>query len=633
MKFAESSILRLLLLLVCRHKVTSFSVSRPPIRAAGSCSASSSPSAVLEQEEEARESSTSSSSGPAPFLEWIADATDEVTEWRELVVEGEIPSYLKGSLVRNGGGVWSAPGDDSSPSYLHIFDGLAKVSAWRINGESSSVQYRNQFIQSKMYQTTMRQHKLPVTITAGPSSSSVTTGTSSSGSIGMWELVQAVINSPGMDNAPVNIWDYDPENTTNDNDKNDDDDSSSTPPKKKRITARTDSPARADLSLEDLSTQSTFGTLGPPVDHWNGVVVLETAHPLYGMISSSSDTTNNNHHQDVATYNVATVVTIPRGLEIAVIRELPNGTRTAVASHPAQQGNVPYIHSFGITDRYVIAILQPLRLNLLDLSTTLQQGFLRAMQEVAQTEVMVFDLQEERLVFHECTNEKVFFYHSVSSTTTADRYHGDDDRQVCVRLCAYRTADMITGEHHFLRMDQARQGAEFRNQIPKGGVFCDITAHLDTKSLTVEWMDQQEIEQGFELPTTRYSRTYRKEQSFMIGNGQHPRYVYAYGAYANGSSNYDDWGIYKFDLQQRKVAARFVRPLHFPSEPIFVPNPAGTSEDDGVVLVQMYDGTKKETGLFVLDGRSLHVLATVWTQGHRSPMDFHGGWIPNKTNQ
>jgi carotenoid cleavage dioxygenase-like enzyme len=630
MKFAESSsILRLLLLLVCRHKVTSFSVSRPPNRAAGSCSASSSPSAVLEQEEEeARESSSSSSTGPSvPFLEWIADATDEVTEWRELVVEGVIPSYLKGSLVRNGGGVWSASGDDSSSSYLHIFDGLAKVSAWRINGESSSVQYRNQFIQSKMYQTTMRQHKLPVTITAGPSSSSVTGTSSSSRSIGMWELVQAVINSPGMDNAPVNIWDYDPENTTND--KNDND-SSSTPTTKKRITARTDSPARADLSLEDLSTRSTFGTLGPPVDHWNGVVVLETAHPLYGISSSSSDTTNSNH-QEVATYNVATVVTIPRGLEIAVIRELPNGTRTVVASHPAQQGNVPYIHSFGITDRYVIAILQPLRLNLLDLSTTLQQGFLRAMQEVAQTEVMVFDLQEERLVFHECTNEKVFFYHSVSSTvttTTTDGHRGGD-RQVSVRLCAYRTADMITGEHHFLRLDQARQGAEFRNQIPKGGIFCDITAHLDTKSLTVEWMDQQEIEQGFELPTTRYSRSYRKEQSFMIGNGQHPRYVYAYGAYANGSPNYDDWGLYKFDLLQRKVAARFVQPLHFPSEPIFVPNPAGTSEDDGVVLVQMYDGTKKETGLFVLDGISMQVVATVWTQGHRSPMDFHGGWIPN----
>jgi Retinal pigment epithelial membrane protein len=172
MKFAASSIiLRLFLLLLFRNKAASFTVSRPPNRAASSrSSVSSSPSAVLEQQEEAGESPSPSSTGPVPFLEWIADATEEVTEWRDLVVEGEIPSYLKGSLVRNGGGVWSASGEDSSTSYLHIFDGLAKVSAWRINGESSSVQYRNQFIQSKIYQTTMRQHKLPVTITAGPSS-------------------------------------------------------------------------------------------------------------------------------------------------------------------------------------------------------------------------------------------------------------------------------------------------------------------------------------------------------------------------------------------------------------------------------------------------------------------------------
>jgi carotenoid cleavage dioxygenase-like enzyme len=299
-----------------------------------------------------------------------------------------------------------------------------------------------------------------------------------------------------------------------------------------------------------------------------------------------------------------------------------------VASHPPKQGNVPYIHSFGITERFVVAVLQPLRLNVLDLPAILTLGFLRAMKEVAQTEVMVFDLQEQKLVYHESTNEKIFFYHAVSTTSTTTKRHdnkpvtssGEQQRIVSVRLCGYRTADMITGEHHFLRLDQAKQGTEFRNRIPKGGTFCDITANLDTKELSVEWMD--EFEQGFELPTTRYSREYRTPK--VDG---HPRYVYAYGAYANGSPNYDDWGIFKYDLEKRKLAASFVRPLLFPSEPIFVPNPKGISEDDGVVLIQVYDGTRKETGLMVLSGPTMEVLATVWS-GHCSPMDFHGGWIP-----
>jgi carotenoid cleavage dioxygenase-like enzyme len=570
-----------------------------------------------------------------------------------LDVQGQIPSYVKGSLMRNGGGIWSAaPGTadgSSASSYTHIFDGLAKVSAWRIHNDGV-VQYRNQFIQSNMYERTMREGKLPITISIGPVQPAPTTV------LGQWQrLIQAIFNSPGMDNAPVNLWDYDPENQYHSHHD------------KKRITARSDVPARAVLSLADLSTLSTVGTIGGPVIGLNGgLVILETAHPLYEISFSESS-------NDVATYDVATVFVNGR-LEVAVIRELPNGTRTVVASHPPQQqqNGLPYLHSFGLTERYVICIIQPLRLNPLDIATALERGFLRTLQPVPRTEVMVFDLRpndddqiktgEERnakLVFHESTDEKVFFYHSVSasSATTGDSGGGT---AVSVRLCAYRTADMITGEHHFLRVDEARQGgAAYRNQIPRGGTFCDITAHLggdDTTTttkprLTVEWMD--EIVQGFELPTTRYSRIYRHDNgvssSSSLGGGGpsevgknvsrgHPRYVYAYGAYANGSPNYDDWGIYKFDLHRRTVAASFVRPLLFPSEPIFVPNPAVSAdgrheEDDGVVLVQMYDGSRKETGLFVLDGMSLQVVATVWSKGHRSPMDFHGAWIPSTTTK
>jgi carotenoid cleavage dioxygenase-like enzyme len=66
----------------------------------------------------------------------------------------------------------------------------------------------------------------------------------------------------------------------------------------------------------------------------------------------------------------------------------------------------------------------------------------------------------------------------------------------------------------------------------------------------------------------------------------------------------------------------------YPSEAIFVANPDGTTEDDGVLLSQIYDGIRRETALLVLDAKTMDVQATVWT-GQRSPMDFHGAWIPS----
>jgi hypothetical protein len=55
--------------------------------------------------------------------------------------------------------------------------------------------------------------------------------------------------------------------------------------------------------------------------------------------------------------------------------------------------------------------------------------------------------------------------------------------------------------------------------------------------------------QGFEMPTTHYSRT-------VNGNGpwlqyQHPQYIYAIGSYAHGSSDFDSYTIYKIDTSNQ----------------------------------------------------------------------------------
>jgi carotenoid cleavage dioxygenase-like enzyme len=58
------------------------------------------------------------------FQQWWDDADEEVVD-RQLSVQGTIPAWLRGRLLRNGPGRWRSP--DGSRTYEHAFDGLAKL--------------------------------------------------------------------------------------------------------------------------------------------------------------------------------------------------------------------------------------------------------------------------------------------------------------------------------------------------------------------------------------------------------------------------------------------------------------------------------------------------------------------------
>ena len=65
------------------------------------------------------------------------------------------------------------------------------------------------------------------------------------------------------------------------------------------------------------------------------------------------------------------------------------------------------------------------------------------------------------------------------------------------------------------------------------------------------------------------------------------------------------------------------------SEPVFVPRPDGTAEDDGWVLTLVPDGRVDASYLAVLDAARLEAgpIARVWFD-HAVPITFHGSWLP-----
>lgn len=126
-----------------------------------------------------------------------------------------------------------------------------------------------------------------------------------------------------------------------------------------------------------------------------------------------------------------------------------------------------------------------------------------------------------------------------------------------------------------------------------------------------------------------------------LHQGRPYRFSYGFTGFA-GDEAFEDWALVKQDHNaSEKGTEALVKGEEtfesssaliwkdqncYPSEPIFVPNPQGLQEDDGVLLSQVYDGARMETFLLILDAKSMVELFRCYT-GIRCPISFHGDYI------
>jgi len=73
---------------------------------------------------------------------------------RSLTIEGKIPDWLSGTLIRNGPGTFSIGGDQ----YRHWFDGLAMLHKFSIN--NGHISYSNKFLDTQSYREAQKEGKI-----------------------------------------------------------------------------------------------------------------------------------------------------------------------------------------------------------------------------------------------------------------------------------------------------------------------------------------------------------------------------------------------------------------------------------------------------------------------------------------
>ena len=99
---------------------------------------------------------------------------------------------------------------------------------------------------------------------------------------------------------------------------------------------------------------------------------------------------------------------------------------------------------------------------------------------------------------------------------------------------------------------------------------------------------------------------------------------YIYGACDRDLSTFFD-GLVKYDMELH-IASYFTVHGHSPGEPIFVPDPKGATEDDGVLLSVVLDGYAGKSYLLVLNAKTMEEVGRA-TMECIVGFGFHGAYV------
>jgi carotenoid cleavage dioxygenase-like enzyme len=247
-----------------------------------------------------------------------------------------------------------------------------------------------------------------------------------------------------------------------------------------------------------------------------------------------------------------------------------------------------YMHSFGLTDRYVILFEQPLVVNPLKLALSnrpLIENY--EWKPERGTRFLVID-REDGSLRASVDAEAFFTFHHVNAF--------EDGGQLVVDLVGYDDPSVIDA----LYLDALRSspGAtspgtlrRYRLPLDGGDAVRDDLAPL-----------------RMELPRIAYRRR----------NGHPYRYMYAAGESAPATFD----SLLKVDVGDGS-ARSWREDGCFPGEPVFVGDPGAEREDAGVVLSVVLDTRAGRSFMLVLDARSFDELARAEAP-HHIPFGFHG---------
>lgn len=443
-----------------------------------------------------------------------------------LPVQGDLPDWLGGTLIRNGPGTFELAGG----RLRHWFDGFAMLHRFGIH--DGAVSYANKFVDSPAHRAARATGRLGYREFGSDPCRSV-----------FQRVLSAFVPATG-DNTSINVTHLD-----------------------NAFIAMTESPAPIEF---DPDTLETLGRLRYHDDFPGHITTAHPHHDPFGDQLLNYTT----RFGLTSTYNVY---------------RIPSGTRRRQLIGAVNVRQPGYMHSFGMTEHYIILAEYPLTLDPLRLVLT-DQSFAEVLewQPEHPTRFIIMDKRDGRIVATR-EAEPFFCFHHVNAY--------EDNNAVIVDMAAYADDRIIS--------------ALYLDNVP---TMTTPPSHLRRFTLPLDGRGVEAVtlsDERFELPRIHYNRH----------NGT--TYRYAYGTGINRATP-DEFQNQLVKIDTRTGDARiWYEPGSYPGEPIFVASPAAGAEDDGVILSVVLDAPGDTSFLLVLNATDFTEMARAHVP-LRIPFGFHG---------
>ncbi|XP_055886553.1 apocarotenoid-15,15'-oxygenase-like [Biomphalaria glabrata] len=479
--------------------------------------------------------------------------------------EKSLPSWLKGSLVRNGLGMFEI----GPRTFLHAFDGFAKLASWKFSG-NPTVLFSTKFIKSDFY----RASKKAKTIAPYLSNQSVSPG------FNLIEKLLCLIR--GVDNMNVNIYEF--RNSNNG---------------KTEYAAMTDVWSVYKIGLENLTTE--YKASPKLTSNKNNAWVLGKA--FLDLLSSAHPL------PEPGTQNYLTFLTSVAVLpwvksKISLVRINSLKKRSVVSEWGVDR--VPYMHSFSVTETKAILLANPFFVNIMCIMRKAEPFSCLDWHPKENGTLYVINLKSGKVMT--ITLHSFFSMHHVNA-------YDINDQEIIMDISTYPSPDIIN----------AFQLSVMRDPFARNSF--DAQAHLRRFHIDLKTLQVHELQL---LPFPVLSLASRLDFPIINENFRSKKYCYVYGLVLKSDNvSFGNMAIVKKDMCYSGTGDRtWQQPGHYPVEPWFVPRPGGTSEDDGLLLVPVLDGQKRQSYLAILDAVSLRLINRAYTPTH-IPYSLHGRFLTN----
>ncbi|KAK0123282.1 hypothetical protein ONS96_010280 [Cadophora gregata f. sp. sojae] len=284
-----------------------------------------------------------------------------------------------------------------------------------------------------------------------------------------------------------------------------------------------------------------------------------------------------------------------------------------------------YIHSFFLTDDFVVLAIWSSHFGLNGLKIMWNQNILDGIDPFDKSKAvkwLVIDRKHGKGLVAEFDSEAAFSFHTVNAWQESSS--NGTFNIICDVIC-YDSLDILHSLYYTNIRSEGEGAVTFANE--KGDSSRSHFARFRLTSID----PSRPLVRGPKVTAPLAEELFRVKSPHTgdlptinpLFSTRRSRYVYT--LVNRGYSAFID-GISKFDTETRNTIF-WDNPFgHTPGEAIFVPNPDGTEEDDGVLLSVILDGIKGTSYLVCLSAKTMEEVGKA-SVGSAVALGFHGTFV------